>query len=417
MSITSPPMGSDLPPGSPLTDARALEDYFRAHFSELATEAKAQLDDAPSAAPRVVEGAFRHAWEERQRILTPQDLDSFLHDEIRHGTAREKSRRASLHHHGQSARGHAPAAPSIDVDQSWSHLSHALHFAPDTGTAAQEIAAHLRHDAAGHVADMAKRPSWKAPVAIGVVAAAVIVAGLWYADRLGDEGAIQKALAAPDARTHIASTAQLAIVTLDDGTKVMLTPESRLIVPKDFGDIIRAVKLDGEATFTVTPTEKRPFEVRAGNAKVVVTGTVLTVRSFGAESAVVVQVKEGTATVHVGDSTRTIAAGHAARVARDGTMGEPSAAELSEATSLGDEHLLTISNRQLRAVLPQLKRWYGIDIKVPDLPLLDRMVTARASLDSPKEAISAVEKSANVKFGWEGQTMVFRDASPPAKRK
>src|SRR4029079_7622079 len=131
MPATSPPMGSDLPPapGVPLSDPQSLEQYFRSHFNELTTEAKAQLDDAAVAAPRVVEGAFRHAWEERERILTPQDLDTFLHEEVRHGVAREKSRRASLHHHGTSK---PPAhAASVDVDQSWNHLSHTLHLVPE----------------------------------------------------------------------------------------------------------------------------------------------------------------------------------------------------------------------------------------------------------------------------------------------
>jgi ferric-dicitrate binding protein FerR (iron transport regulator) len=93
---------------------------------------------------------------------------------------------------------------------------------------------------------------------------------------------------------------------------------------------------------------------------------------------------------------------------------EPTTPELQEATSWNDK-TLTIANRTLRDVLPQLKRWYGIDIKVVDLPLLDRPVSIQASLDSPKEAITAVEKSANVKFGYEGKTMVFHDAAPAKK--
>jgi ferric-dicitrate binding protein FerR (iron transport regulator) len=415
MPATSPPMGSDLPPapGVPLSDARALEDYFRSHFSELATEAKSQLDDASSAAPRVVEQAFRHAWEEREHIQTPHQLDAFLHDEVRHGAAREKSRRASLHRHDSGGQKVAHAATQLDVDQSWTHLSRSLHLVPDdvSTVAAQESAAHLRHDAAGHVADLAKKRSWKGPVAIGVLAAVVVAGAIWYADRLGDYGAVTGALAAPDARTHVAATAQLAIVTLDDGTRVMLTPESRLIVPKQFGELMRAVKLEGEATFTVTPSQRRPFEVRAGNTSTLVTGTILTVRAFPSESSVVVAVKDGSASVTVGDSTRAVGSGHAVFVKKT-AMRDPTTPELEEATSWNDK-TLTIANRQLRDVLPQLKRWYGIDIKVLDTPLLDRMVTIQASLDSPKEAISAVEQSAKVKFGYEGKTMVFRDAPAP----
>ena len=148
MPVTSPPMGSDQSPspGVPLGDPQSFEQYFRSHFSELATEAKTQLDDAASAAPKVVEGAFRHAWEERERILTPQDLDAFLREEVRHGAAREKSRRASLHrydaHHGASKSGSHAASTTIDVDQSWQHLSHTLHLVPDdvATTHAEEVA-------------------------------------------------------------------------------------------------------------------------------------------------------------------------------------------------------------------------------------------------------------------------------------
>jgi len=414
MPVTSPPMGSDQSPtpGAPLSDASSLEQYFRSHFSELATEAKAQLDDAAAAAPRVVEGAFRHAWEERQRIYTPQDLDSFLHEEVRHGAAREKSRRASLHRHDTpgATKGHATPAP--DVDQSWSHLARTLHLVPDdvSTSAEQESAALLRHDTAGHVADLAKKRSLKVPIAIVIVAAAVVAGGIYYVDRLGDEGAVTGALSAGDARTHVATTAQLAKVTLDDGTQAVLSPESKLIVPKNFGELLRAVKLDGEATFTVVPGQRYPLEIRAGNTKTLVTGTVLTVRAFASESAVVVALKQGTASVKVGDSIRVVGAGKAV-IVKNQTMREPTAGELAEATTWNDQ-TLTISNRQLRDVLPQLKRWYGLDIKVVDRALLERMVTMQASLDSPKEAINAVQQSANVQFAWapDGKTMVFNDA-------
>ena len=96
-------------------------------------------------------------------------------------------------------------------------------------------------------------------------------------------------------------------------------------------------------------------------------------------------------------------------------MREPTAVELQEATSWNDK-TLTIANRPLRDVLPQLKRWYGLDIKVIDAPLLARMVTMQASLDSPNEAITGVSQSANVKFGYEGKTMVFTDVKATKKK-
>jgi len=416
MPVTSPPMGSDQPPtpGVPLSDAATLEQYFRSHFSDLTTEAKAHLDDAAAAAPRVVEGAFRHAWEERERLTTPQDLDAFLHDEVRHGAAREKSRRASLHRQQHGAKAAPHAQTEVDVDQSWAHLSHTLHLVPDdVSIAEQESAAMLRHDAAGHVADLAKKRSWKVPIAIVVGAAVVVAGGIWYVDRLGDEGAVTGALAASDARTHVAATAQLAKVTLDDGTQAVLTPESKLIVPKQFGELLRAVKLEGSATFTVAKGQTRPLEIRANNTKVLVTGTVLTVRAFPAETSVVVALKEGSASVKVGDSIRVISPGKALFI-KNKEVREPTTPELEEATSWS-EQTLTIANRPLRDALGTLRRWYGLDIKVLDPKLLDRMVTIQAPLDSQMDAIKGVQQSAHVQFAWgeDRRTMLFKDA--PAK--
>ncbi|HJQ21352.1 MAG TPA: FecR domain-containing protein, partial [Gemmatimonadaceae bacterium] len=309
------------------------------------------------------------------------------------------------------------ATARIDVDESWSHLSHALHLAPDSTSAAADSAALLRHDTAAHVKDLAKKPAWKLPAFIGVVAAIAIIAGIWAVNRMGDEGAITRALASQDARTHIAATGQMAKVGLDDGSSVLLTPESRLIVPKQFSDLMRVVKLDGEATFSIAPNKAKPFEVRAASAKVMASGTVLTVRAFGAESTVVVYTKEGTVSVQVGEKTQTVAPGKAVVVAKDGAMRDATQPEIDEATTWDheDARKLTISNRQLRDALPMIKRWYGLDIKVLDLPLLDRPVTISAPLDSPQAAINAIEASANLKFDYEGQTMVFRDAPKKGK--
>ena len=82
-----------------------------------------------------------------------------------------------------------------------------------------------------------------------------------------------------------------------------------------------------------------------------------------------------------------------------------------------NDKTLTIANRTLRDVLPQLKRWYGIDIKVVDLPLLDGPCRYRPRSTRRRRRSTGVEKSANVKFGYEGKTMVFHDAAAPAKKK
>ena len=425
--MTGPSL-SDTLAGSPLSDENALERQFRSHFSSLSEEAKGHLGDAAaSAAPRVVESAFRVAWDERATITSEADLDAFLHDAVRRCAARELSRRAAAHHltrTGGTAAHHDTHVPN--VDESWAHLQRMIH--PEMARAeAQEHAEHLRHHAAEHVGDLSKPTSWKVPILIGVVGGAIVLGAMWYMTSLGEEGAVTRALGSSEARSLTADNGKTGSLTLDDQTQVTLAPGSKLTIPQRFPEEIRAVKVDGAARFVVRPGQEKLFEVRAGNASIVATGTTLIIRSYPNDNAVTAQVADGQATVKAlnsDDEPRPVASGSTVVVDTSGTIREASPAELALGTNWANRRV-TITNRQLRDVVQEMNRFYGLDIKVPEMKALDRMASVDASLDSMRAAISQVESSADVTFGYEGQTMVFRakdgkdttDAKTPTRPK
>jgi len=243
------------------------------------------------AAPRVVEGAFRHAWEERERIHSPSELETFLHDSVHHGAARELSRRASVHHFQTATPAKKAADAPPNVDEAWEHLSRSLHINDDLADKNAVVSEHLRHDAAEHVAAMGKRASFKEPIIITVVGAALALGGLWWVKRAGVEGSVISALASSDARTSVAPSGQMAIVNLDDAIKATISPESKLTVPKDYGPTMRAVRADGLARFEVQPAQQVPFQVRALGTAITVTGTDFTVRTIAADSTVLLYVR------------------------------------------------------------------------------------------------------------------------------
>lgn len=418
MTATSSPTGAPTPAAPLLPDEAALERLFRARFADLAEEAKARLGDAAPSAGKVVEGAFLNAWKDRAQFQTPEQLDAYLHEAVKHGSAREIARRANAHRFSHGTTGsHAAANGAVSVDDSWRRVVGTLHPAAPSESASH-MAEHLRHDTAQHMKDMARRPNWIVPVIIGGAALLVALAGVWWFDQLGEEPAITSALASPEAKIFTAPPAQLANLELTDGTKVTLTPESKLVVPKDYsGSKLRAVRVEGGANFTVAPGQEKPFEVRAGRTAVFATGTSFTVFAYPMDSTITVAVKDGAVSLEAPLGTKdkkSIAAGKAMFVAKDGSVRAPTPVELAEATSWLDHHV-TLANRQLRDAVDMFKRWYGMDIKVPDLPLLDRPVNVDANLDSSRVAIAQVESSSNVKFGWEGQNMLFADAAKVSK--
>ena len=392
----------------PLRDEAALERLFRTHFSALCEEARGHLGEAAaSAAPKVVEAAFRQAYDDRAHIASDTDLAAYLHEAVRHASARELSRRAGARHLsvGGAAGGahhHTTAVP--DVDQAWTHLTRQLH--PEAVRAeAQAYTEQLRHHAAEHVGDLSKPRSWKGPVIFGILAAALAAGVMWWITQLGTDRVVTRALASSDARTIQAANGQTGNLTLDDSTRVTLAPGSKLIVPRQFGTEMRAVKIDGAARFTVAPGNPRPFEIRARDAAIIATGTTIIVRAYPNDKLVSVLLREGTANLRVAEDVQAITAGQTL-VVDDQRVRKASAAEVAEAANWTDRRV-TIS-RPLRDVVHEINRWYGVDIKVPEVKAHDRPATVDAPLDSLRSAIAQVEQSADVQFGYEGQTMVFR---------
>jgi ferric-dicitrate binding protein FerR (iron transport regulator) len=227
------------------------------------------------------------------------------------------------------------------------------------------------------------------------------------------DAAVSRALQSSDVRLVSTLPGQQAGVTLLDGSKVNLGADTKLVIVPDFGAAVRAVKLEGAGRFTVAPGNKHEFVVRAGNAQVTATGTAFGVRAYPTDDMVSVRVREGAVRVNANGDTRDVAAGRALVVTKNGEMREPTAAELESAMSWIDGNLV-ITNRPLREALADMGRWYAYDIKVRDSTLLARPVTVKASLQSPRDAISQIEQTGRLKFGYDDQVMVFRDAGAAA---
>jgi ferric-dicitrate binding protein FerR (iron transport regulator) len=414
MPATSQP--TDQPTGKVLPDENALERLFRAQYASMLADAKSKLPNAEVSAPRVVSKAFHLAWIDRAKFKTPEELTVFLKASIQHGAARELSRRAGLHRvdhavsgstHGEGTHHVHHDVADMTVDQAWERLKQTL--SGGVPEAQRQRASISRHEAAEHMAALGKERNWKPVILLTAGALAVAITAVVMINRAGGDRRITKALSAGDVRNYETGQSQQVNITLDDGTIALLGPQSKLTVPRLFGSRLRAVKIEGSANFKVgpTPVDGVPFEVRAGDAAVVATGTEFTVRMYPEDSATVVRVREGTVELRLGEEVRSVTQGNNYMV-KKGTMSVPSAELVDEASTWVDGHV-TIAGRTLRYVLPQLKRYYGLDIKVLDTKLLDRAVFVRAAVNSPREAITSVEQSGGLKFAYVGESMTFSD--------
>ena len=409
-----------------LPNPDALHKVFDAEFQNLLLQARQELGDAVSLAPRVAEGAFVRAWDARSKISTMEQLKQFLRDDVKSAAARALARRAAI---ATSEGGeqislktaeHVAAAQAVDPKVSWSHVIAAIHLDPKSAQADKMSAEEMRAETAGRL-DHATKASISAKTALAIGAAIVIVAvaGVMWANRMSSELAIATAMTSTDGRVTASPFGQIGKVTLQDGSSVTLAPESKLFVPKMFNEKIRPVKVDGSAAFDVASGEN-DFRVYARNAIVTAKGTKFVTAVRWSDTSVVVKVLEGSVDVRVDKgASQSVGAGSGVVVDKAGAIKDASDAEKDEAASWVEKQTLTMIDRPLKDVLPELLRWYNVDATVRDLSLLDHKATIRTSLDSGSVALAEVAKSAGLTLTKEGtrNVLVVPAAPKPAGAK
>ncbi|MEO7085886.1 MAG: hypothetical protein ABI442_19585 [Gemmatimonadaceae bacterium] len=420
-------MSTSVPPGdggtqSAIADESALKRLFDAHYAEEVESAKSQLGDATALAPRVVETAFANAWTQRATLNNDASVAAFLTDEVHHGSARALSRRAAAHRFGTHGGRDEPGgsaksdSPAADAARSWAEIQKSIHAGEHSDEAHAAFADAGRKDAASHMKNVATKKSWVVPVALGVVVLAGLGAAGLYLDRAGEDDAILTAVGSTTLQPVITSnTGQLGNTTLSDSVKVHIGPDSKIFEPDGFPSKIHAIRFEGTAQFDVPPLandKALKFHVIADKTHFIGDGASFVIYAYPADSNAMVLVKKGSVTVKNDKSTQVVGENQSLLVDASGMHPIPAP---QQAVAFGWVDGKVTSNKHLRDAIATMTRWFNMDIKVPDVPLLDRDASFVVPLDSSGAAIAQIEKSANVKFGYEGETKAFRDAA--AKKK
>jgi transmembrane sensor len=95
----------------------------------------------------------------------------------------------------------------------------------------------------------------------------------------------------------INTTKATLLVSLEDGSKVTLAPESRIRYARKFVGGKREVYLAGEAFFDISKDPARPFFVYANELVTKVLGTSFTIKAYKTSKEVTVEVKTGRVSV------------------------------------------------------------------------------------------------------------------------
>lgn len=199
--------------------------------------------------------------------------------------------------------------------------------------------------------------------------------------------------------------ATTTLVTLSDGTKVMLNANSTLEYPASFDDAeVREVRLKGEAHFEVTKNPHRPFVVKAGEMQTQVLGTVFDVKAYR-KDAPKVTLMEGKVKVSNADTEVEMRPGQTATLQADKIVvskASPSASDWLE----GDFDMDQVT---LAEAMSDIGAWYNKTVVFQSQANMDKLIhfrfSRRASL---QEIITALNEMGVAKVKIEkGKIMVL----------
>jgi ferric-dicitrate binding protein FerR (iron transport regulator) len=182
-------------------------------------------------------------------------------------------------------------------------------------------------------------------------------------------------------------------VDLEDGSKVMLNPGSKLSYPTHFANENREVALIGEAFFEVSENPDRPFLVYTGEVTTKVLGTSFRVSAPKAGSNVEVSVKTGKVSVYEKKKTGLAGSGkngsgvilspnHRVTFVAENKLFVTGLVENPVALSPGiplESISYDFDDIPLGSVLAQLENAYSIDIEVEKTTLNECPLTANLS--------------------------------------
>ncbi len=296
--------------------------------------------------------------------------------------------------------------PSSDrlwnVDAAWAKVSAGLPriaIGEDTGAPVLSIASRRRwwHDTA--------RVMQVAAVAV------VIVGGALLLPRLRSGGG--RAVATVAASSFSTRPGERRTVRLPDGSTVILGVSSTLRTREGYGSGAREVELDGEALFTVEHDAAHPFRVFAGGTMIEDLGTAFAIRRYPADArgaaTLRVAVSAGSVAIHRGTSADTSIVLKPRDVATVRDASEVTVArdvDVAPFTAFASGRLIFV-DAPFADVAEELRRWYGVEVRVTDDALLDRHLTSEFQGESLDEVLRIIGLALDLRFTRSGNRVDF----------
>lgn len=252
---------------------------------------------------------------------------------------------------------------------------------------------------------------WWAAVAASV---ALLTGIIWYnaAGRIAYFPALSSIWNSDDEGFAVSNTSHKPQrLTLEDGSVVILQPNSRISYPDHFGERKRMVYLHGEAFFQVKRDVTKPFIVSTENLATQVLGTSFNVKSYDGAGSIEVQVATGRVSVYETSKTsgkngfiltpnQKVVFDKESRKMELGIVRNPVAVKKAESVARFE-----FAETPAADVLALLEKTYGIDIVVEGDVLRNCLFTGDLNELPMFDQLDLICKAVNVEYERRGASL------------
>lgn len=193
-------------------------------------------------------------------------------------------------------------------------------------------------------------------------------------------------------------------IVLADGTKVFLNAVSSIKYPTQFNGNQRIVELEGEAYFEVAKDKSKPFLVKSANQTIEVLGTHFNVHAYNNESVVKTTLLEGSVAVSSKNQKAILKPGQQSNISESSSKIAVKEVD-TEAAIAWKNGRFKFDNADLKSVMKQLERWYGIKVEYRGDVSDVRFNGGTFRNKNLSEVLKVLELS-NIKFKVEGKTII-----------
>jgi len=232
----------------------------------------------------------------------------------------------------------------------------------------------------------------------GVLGVAAVCGLAWFAQGHHNGSATS---ISPSVARYSTRAGEQRTMTLDDGTRIILGPNTRVSVGATTAKLGRTIELVGVASFTVPSSGRTPFSVRTGQIMTRVLGTTFSVERYASDASARVTVTEGKVASGSAGHTATIAAGYVAMV----TDSMATIMPVDDATMYTDlpHDQLVFKRTPVAELLATVGRWYGYEFKVASPAITARHVSLTLKASDPADMVTALQGTLDVDLHIEGR--------------